>query len=160
MHYHSVYLVCLTETVIPRLPFPGVLNPSLVKVLPFSSGSAGVAGENLVREAQEFVPVEAFHPHTSYHIHLTYTHHLYLYPLSLKYDTQRNFAKVMDEGVLSVHVEMRGVLSVYVGMTGVLSVHVEMRGVLSVHVGMRGVLSVHVGMRGVLSVNVRGQMGL
>ena len=63
-------------------------------VQPFSSGRADVAGENLIREAQEFVPLEKFHPHTSYHMHLTYTHHLYLYPLSLKYATQRSFAKV------------------------------------------------------------------
>lgn len=63
-------------------------------VRPFSSGSTSVAGENVIREAQEFVPVEAFHPHTNYHMHLTYTHHLYLYPLALKYDTQRSVAKV------------------------------------------------------------------
>ena len=80
----------------PPPHLPGVLNPSLVKVRPFSSGGSAVAGENLIREAQEFVPVEAFHPHTNYYIHLTYTHHLYLYPLSLKYDAQRNFAKVGD----------------------------------------------------------------
>ena len=45
-------------------------------------------------EVQEFPPLEAYHPHTHYHPHLTLTHHLYVYPLFLKYDTQKAFAKV------------------------------------------------------------------
>ena len=70
----------------------GVLNPSLVPVRPFSSGTASL--DTIIREVQEFPPLEEYHPHPHYHISLTYTHYLYLYPLSLKYDSQRNFTKV------------------------------------------------------------------
>jgi hypothetical protein len=77
-------------------PRPGVMTPSLVMVLPLSTSSATVAGDNLLREAEEFAPIEAYHPHTNYFMHLTYTHHLYVYPMSLKYDSQRNFAKARN----------------------------------------------------------------
>ena len=73
-------------------PRTGVLNPSLVPVRPFSSGTASL--DTIIREVQEFPPLEEYHPHPHYHISLTYTHYLYLYPLSLKYDSQRNFTKV------------------------------------------------------------------
>ena len=48
----------------------------------------------IAREMREFPPLKAFNPHSHYPAHLTFIHHLYVYPHSLKYDSQKSFAKV------------------------------------------------------------------
>ena len=49
---------------------------------------------SLALEVQEFPPLAAYHPHTHHHPHLSLTHLLHVYPVSLKYDAQKSFAKV------------------------------------------------------------------
>jgi len=50
--------------------------------------------DQLTKEVKEFTPLEAYHPHPHYYPHTIYTNNLFIYPLSLKYDTQKMFAKV------------------------------------------------------------------
>ena len=50
-------------------------------------------------EVQEFPPLEAYDSTSHYYPHLTFRHHLYVYPISLKYDNQKAFAKVNLEEI-------------------------------------------------------------
>ena len=47
-----------------------------------------------VKEIQEFPPLLSYEPHIHYDPHLSLTHNLYVYPLSLNYESQKQFTKV------------------------------------------------------------------
>lgn len=70
------------------VPLLGMLTSSLLPVRPFDDP---LKTQIVTREVEEFVPEEggesAF-PFT------TYVNHLYIHPRSLKYDSQKTFAKV------------------------------------------------------------------
>jgi len=74
--------------------YKGTLTSSLIPVAPFATEEASAFPDQLTREVKEFAPLEVYHPHLHYHPHTTYINNLYIYPLSLKYDTQKMFAKV------------------------------------------------------------------
>ena len=50
-----------------------------------------------IMEVEEFPPLEAYNSSSHYYPYLTLKHHLYVYPISLKYDNQKAFAKVSQE---------------------------------------------------------------
>ncbi|XP_062523379.1 dedicator of cytokinesis protein 9-like [Corticium candelabrum] len=64
-----------------------VVTPTLLPVKPSIPPSVRTAPPN--REVQEFVPLDAYHPHLEYYIHASYCNHLYVYPISLKLDTHK-----------------------------------------------------------------------
>lgn len=72
----------------------GTLTSSLVPVAPFATEEASAFPDQLTKEVKEFAPLKAYHPHLHYYPHTTYVNTLYVYPLSLKYDTQKMFTKV------------------------------------------------------------------
>ena len=72
----------------------GTLTSSLIPVVPFATEEAMAFPDQLTKEVKEFTPLEAYHPHPHYYPHTVYTNNLFIYPLSLKYDTQKMFAKV------------------------------------------------------------------
>ena len=72
----------------------GTLTSSLIPVAPFATEEAMAFPDQLTKEVKEFTPLEAYHPHPHYYPHTVYTNNLFIYPLSLKYDTQKMFAKV------------------------------------------------------------------
>lgn len=89
--------------------YPGVLNPSYLPVKSTvevghmnhtTTSSASPIPQNPTLELKEFAPLDAYQPHTSYQPHFSFTHHLYVYPSSLKYDSQKTFTKVRSLGRL------------------------------------------------------------
>ena len=61
---------------------------------PFATEEASAFPDQLTKEVKEFAPLNGYHPHLHYYPHTTYINTLYVYPLSLKYDTQKMFTKV------------------------------------------------------------------
>ena len=51
-------------------------------------------------EVREFPPLEHYHPHPYYQPALSFQHHLFVYPIQLKYDSQKVFAKVRVHALL------------------------------------------------------------
>ena len=74
--------------------YKGTLTTSLIPVAPFATEEASAFPDQLTKEVKEFAPLKAYHPHLHYYPHTTYVNTLYIYPLSLKYDTQKIFSKV------------------------------------------------------------------
>lgn len=72
--------------------FLDCLTPSLVPVLPFPEPPT----HPISYEAEEFLP-----ENSSSYPYTTYTNTLYVYPLHLKYDTQKCFAKVGETFIVS-----------------------------------------------------------
>lgn len=70
---------------------------------PFASEEASAFPDQLTKEVKEFIPQEAYHPHLHYYPHTTYINTLYVYPLSLKYDTQKMFAKVSEWHIVCMY---------------------------------------------------------
>jgi hypothetical protein len=64
-----------------------VVTPTLLPVKPSILPSARTAPP--IREVQEFIPLDAYHPHLEYYIHASYFNHLYVYPVSLKLDAHK-----------------------------------------------------------------------
>ena len=52
-----------------------------------------------VKEIREFPPLMAYEPHNHYDPYLSLTHNLYVYPLSLNYESQKQFAKVRSQSI-------------------------------------------------------------
>ncbi|KAK6480503.1 dedicator of cytokinesis protein 11 isoform X1 [Huso huso] len=75
--------------------FPNSVTPSYIPVKPFEEGCSKASVE-----IEEFVPEEAKYncPYT------VYKNHMYVYPLQLKYDNQKTFAKARN---IAVCVEFR-----------------------------------------------------
>ena len=51
------------------------------------------------KEIREFPPLTAYEPHNHYDPYLSLTHNLYVYPLSLNYESQKQFAKVRSQSI-------------------------------------------------------------
>ena len=94
---HTIMNICVI------FDLADILTPSLlpVKAPPTSvgdeNGDAPISSprpSTPILEVQEFPPLEAYNTTTHYYPHLSFTHHLYVYPISLKYDSQKVFTKV------------------------------------------------------------------
>ena len=86
---------------LPSFTDTDTFDPSLLplKLTPELESVASTKGVSSALEIQEFPPDEQhkfpfFEKNRHYQMALTFRHHLYIYPFTLKYDTQMTFPKV------------------------------------------------------------------
>ena len=86
--------VCFTPSLLTlKSPVSTSLQASLPQVLKCILEYSYYFNHKVAKEIREFMPLSYYEPHCHYYPSLSLINHLYVSPLSLKYDTQKQFPK-------------------------------------------------------------------